>query len=105
VKVLFDQGVPVPLGKELTGFEVTTAYRQGWANLANGDLLNAAEQAGITVFVTTDQSLRYQQNLKGHRISILVLPTTSWPVIQTHGAEIKAALQQASPGSYREMVW
>ncbi len=65
MKILFDQGTPVPLRRHLSGHDVTTAYEAGWSNLANGDLLRVAEQAGFQVLVTTDQNLRYQQNLDG----------------------------------------
>lgn len=43
MKILFDQGTPVPLRRHLTGHSVDTAYEQGWSNLSNGDLLNVAE--------------------------------------------------------------
>jgi hypothetical protein len=62
MKVLFDQGTPAPLRHALVGHSVSTAYEMGWAKLENGDLLNAAD-ASFDVFVTTDQNLRYQQNL------------------------------------------
>ena len=42
MKILFDQGVPLPLREELAGLETTTAYREGWSNLGNGELLAAA---------------------------------------------------------------
>lgn len=105
MKILFDQGVPVPLARELTDWEIATAYRMGWSHLANGELLATAEQAGMDVFVTTDQNLRYQQNLKTRRIAIVVLPTTRWPDIQSHAAKIRAAILQAVPGTYAELVW
>lgn len=105
MKILFDQGVPVPLRQELAGLEITTAYRLGWSNLSNGALLKAAEEAGLTVFVTTDQNLRYQQNFKERRIAIVVLPTTRWPEIKPHAGKIRDALSQIQPGDYRELVW
>lgn len=105
MKILFDQGVPVPLRQELAGLEITTAYHAGWSNLGNGALLKAAEEAGVTVFVTTDQNLRYQQNLKERRIAIVVLPTTRWPEIKSHAGKIRDALGQIQPGEYRELVW
>lgn len=85
--------------------EITTAWRMGWSNLANGALLAVAEQAGVEVFVTTDQSLRYQQNLAGRRIAILVLPTTRWPDIKPRVEKIHAALTAIKPGAYLEIVW
>jgi hypothetical protein len=76
----------------------------GWSSLSNGDLLSAAE-ARFDLLVTTDQNLRYQQNLTGRRIAILILPTTSWPEIQKHLAEITSAVAATQPGSYRELRW
>ena len=61
--------------------------------MANGDLLEAAE-AAFDVLITTDRNLRYQQNLSGRRLRILGLPTTSWPVIQTHIEEGVAAVDE-----------
>jgi hypothetical protein len=105
VKILFDQGVPLPLREELTGLEITTAYREGWSNLGNGELLAAAEKAGIAIFLTTDQNLRYQQNLKGRRIAIVVLPTTRWPDIKPHVGKVRDSLKQMRSGAYLEIVW
>jgi len=85
VRVLFDQGTPVPLRESLTQHEVSTAYERGWSNLTNGELLDIAEQEGFTVFVTTDLNLKYQQNLSVRRIAIVVLTSTSWPRIQGAG--------------------
>jgi hypothetical protein len=82
VRVLFDQGTPVPLRKLLEPHLVDTAFERGWSLLKNGELLTVAEQAGFEGFVTTDRNLRYQQNLDGRRIAIIVLSSTSWPRIQ-----------------------
>ena len=73
----------MPLRRALSGHHVVTAYELGWAELANGALLDAAE-AEFDALITTDQSLRYQQNLVDRRLAILVLPTNSWPRIQAH---------------------
>ena len=82
MRVLFDQGTPAPLRGALTAHAVSTAYEMGWSTLSNGDLLDAAE-AQFDAFVTTDQNLRYQQNLAGRRLAILVLPFSSWPRLQS----------------------
>ena len=76
----------------------------GWAELGNGELLNIAE-ASFDAMITTDQNLRYQQNLRGRRLAILVLPTTSWPVIQQHVPEIRAAVHGLRAGDFREMTF
>jgi hypothetical protein len=104
MRILFDQGTPVPLRHELTGHEVASAYEMGWSTLKNGELLRAAE-ADFEAFITTDRSLRYQQNLTGRRLAILVLPTTSWPRIKAHSAEVVAAVDKLSPGEFRELTF
>lgn len=82
---------------------VETAYERGWSTLQNGALIATAEQAGFDVFVTTDRNLKYQQNLAGRRLAIVVLLSTSWPRIQRSLASVVAAIDAASPGSYSEV--
>jgi hypothetical protein len=43
--------------------QVAAVYELGWGELQNGDLLKRAEESGYHLIVTTDQNLRYQQNL------------------------------------------
>ena len=104
MRILFDQGTPAPLRDELRGHSVSTAYEMGWADLANGELLRAAE-ATFEAFITTDQSIRHQQNLSGRRLAILVLMTTSWPRIQRHVALVTAAVNALRPGDFRELFF
>ena len=101
--VLFDQGTPVPLRKELGSHRVETARERGWSVLGNGDLLHAAEEAGSEVLVTTDQNLRYQQNLASRSIAIVVLSTTSWPRIQRSAFRVRDAVDASHVGSYTEV--
>ena len=103
MRVLFDQGTPAPLHAFLTGHTVRTAKAEGWATFRNGDLLTAAEAAGFDVLVTTDKNIRYQQNLTGRTIAIVVLGTPRWPVLRLHVAHVVAAVQAAAPGSYTEV--
>jgi hypothetical protein len=103
VKVLFDQGTPAPLRKSLVNHEVTTAHEQGWSQLQNGELIATAEASGFEVFVTTDKNLKYQQNLAGRSLAIVVLLTTSWPRIKGHLPVVVEAINQAQRGSYREV--
>ena len=101
MRILLDQGTPAPLRRVLKDHSVATAHEMGWATLTNGELLAAAE-GSFDVFVTTDQNLRYQQNLAGRRLAILVLPTTSWPRLQLHAAAIATAAAALGPGELRE---
>lgn len=104
MNVLFDQGVPVPLRQLLTGHRVVTAFELGWGKLQNGELLRAAEQAGQEVLVTTDQNLKYQQNLQGRKIAIVVLLSANWPRIQTRAQAIAAAIDSVKLGNYLEVA-
>ena len=102
MRILFDQGVPVPLRRWLTAHEVETAWQRGWAEISNGDLLTAAEAAGFDMLVTTDQNLRYQQNFSGRRIAILVLTVANWPALEPHAPNIAIAAAAMQPGDYCE---
>lgn len=103
MKILFDQGTPAPLRRQLTGHQINTAYEQGWSTLSNGSLLRAAELAGYQLLITTDQNLRYQQKLADRQIAILVLRSTSWPRIRSRLDEIRAAVAAIKPGDYQEV--
>lgn len=94
----------MPLRELLVGHEVSTAFERGWSTLKNGDLLAAAEKNGFAVLVTTDKNLRYQQNLAARSIAIVVLGTTSWPRIRTAADRVVAAVADAAPGSYTEVI-
>jgi hypothetical protein len=103
VRVLFDQGTPVPLREFLAGHEITTAYERGWSTFKNGDLLDAAEFEGFDVLITTDANLKHQQNLGSRRIAVVVLMSTSWPRIQQVIAEIVSTVGSVSVGTYVEV--
>lgn len=103
MKILFDQGTPVPLRQFLTAHTVSTAYELGWSTLKNGDILTTAEANGYEVFVTTDQNLRYQQNLSHRTIAIVILSSTSWPRIERVISDVVASIDSASLGSFIEV--
>ncbi|MBM4063391.1 MAG: hypothetical protein FJ265_20170 [Planctomycetes bacterium] len=105
MRILFDQGVPVPLRGLLEGHAVETAFERSWSTRTNGELLHAAEAAGFEVLLTTDKRLRFQQSLAGRRLAVLILPTTRWPDIREHAGEVLAALARLTPGTLRELAW
>lgn len=75
----------------------------GWDQLSNGELISEAENEGFNLLITTDQNLRYQQNLDSRRLSILVLLTTSWPRIQKVLDLVILETEGAAVGSYAEL--
>ena len=103
MRILFDQGVPVPLRPHLAEHQVDTAFERGWSDLRNSVLLARAEDDGYTLLITTDQSLRHQQNLDGRKLAILVLLSTSWPRIQLRADDVRSVVDQIAPGDVREV--
>ena len=104
MKILFDQGTPVPLRNSLEEHNVDTAYEMGWSSLRNGDLLDRAERNGYELLVTTGQQLQHQQDLSSRGVAVLVLLSTSWPRIQIRVQEIRAAIDAMTAGEYREVA-
>ena len=103
MKILFDNGTPRPIAARLTGHEVTFARRIGWHELGNGDLIRQAEEAGYEVLLSTDKSIRYQQNLTGRKIALVILGNQQWPVVRLYLDRIAAAVNASTPGSYAEV--
>jgi hypothetical protein len=102
--VLFDHGTPRGIARALPGHTVITAYARGWDRLNNGALLQAAEAAAIDVLLTTDQNIRYQQNLAGRKIALVVLTgATRWSRVRFYLDRIAVAVNAATPGSYTEV--
>lgn len=103
MRILFDQGVPAPLRQHLPGHTVDTAFECGWSDLRNSALLQRAEDDGYALLVTTDQSLRHQQNLAERNLGVLVLLSTSWPRIQLRVDDIRAAVDVMGAGDVQEI--
>jgi predicted nuclease of predicted toxin-antitoxin system len=100
VKILFDQGTPAPLRHHLPGHTIVTAYENGWQTLRNGELLAQAQAEAFQVVVTTDQNCRHQQTIRGRKIAVVILGSTSWPKLQTHISSIALAIDSAIAGEF-----
>jgi hypothetical protein len=101
--IVFDQATPVPIRPYLKGHTVRTAAQQGWDKLRNGDLLTAAESAGFEILLTTDKNMRYQQNLAGRKIAVVVLGQQQWPRLRPHIQLVIEAVNAATPGCFVEV--
>jgi hypothetical protein len=101
--ILFDHVTPSGIARFLPAHTVTKAKDRGWDTLTNGDLLTEAERAGFDVLLTADKNMRYQQNLRGRRIAIIVLSTPQWPVVRLYLERVAAAVNAAKPGSDTEV--
>ena len=101
MKILLDACVPRPLRNFLSAHTVQTAQEIGWGDLKNGDLIKAAE-AEFDAFLTSDQNLKYQQNMMGRKLATLVLPTNDWPTLKRMGDKIASAANGLKPGDFVE---
>jgi hypothetical protein len=102
--ILFDHGTPKGLIRALPGHIIVTAQSRGWDMLSNGALLDVAEEAAIDLLLTTDRRIRYQQNLAGRKIALVVLTgTTKWSRVRLLLDRIAAVVNAAAPGSYTEI--
>ena len=70
--ILFDHGTPKGLMQALAGHTIITARAKRWDRLNNSALLDAAEEAAVDLLLTTDRRIRYQQNLAGRKLAIIV---------------------------------
>jgi hypothetical protein len=102
VRVLFDQGTPVPLRNYLGEHKVATAAEMGWSRLSNGQLLDAAEKQ-FDLLITTDQALQTQQNLAGRKLAVLILPFASWPRLKPNAEKIVSRVAALRAGEYAEL--
>lgn len=103
MRIFLDHNTPVPLRHWLTGHEVETAYERGWAELTNGDLLRLVEEAGFHAMITTDKGIRYQQNLTGRRLALVVISTNDWTRIRKCKPVVVEAMSEVHPGSFIEI--
>jgi predicted nuclease of predicted toxin-antitoxin system len=103
MRILFDNNTPRGLARFLTGHSVEEARMREWDQLANGELIAVAEQAGFEVMVTADKNIRYQQNLEGRKIALVVLKHSQWPMVKLVAERIAIAVNATQPGSYVEV--
>jgi len=104
VRILFDECAPWPLSKLLKGHTCSNPTKEGWCGIQNGELLKLAE-ASFDLFLTCDQGIRYQQNLKGRKIAILQLSTNDIGILEKRSAAVLSAIQAIQAGQYLELAW
>jgi predicted nuclease of predicted toxin-antitoxin system len=91
MKILLDECVPWPMHKLLEGHDCTSTQWRGWGGIKNGDLICLAEKE-FDLFITSDQNLRYQQNLAGRCLAILELSTNDLRRILAASSDIVPTL-------------
>jgi predicted nuclease of predicted toxin-antitoxin system len=101
MRILVDECLPRQLRYWLErsgAFEVSTVQDEGWANVKNGKLLRAANDAGYDVLLTADKNMHYQQNFDGLRISSVVVPTNRKKLVEKYVPALQQSLEQIQPG-------
>jgi hypothetical protein len=102
MKILLDECVPWPMHKLLSGHDCITAQQRGWGGIKNGELLSKAEKE-FDLFITSDQNIRYQQNLAGRKIPILELSTNKLRRLVAAAALLRSAVDSVKPGEFRRL--
>lgn len=77
MRVLLDEHLPRRLTREIPGHEVKTVQSEGWAGIGNGELLSRAAEAGFEIFLTSDRSIRHQQNPEKIALGIVLVRAAS----------------------------
>ena len=105
MRILLDECAPRPLKREFTDCEIKTVVEMGWSGKKNGELLQLMAQEGFTILLTTDQNLRYQQNLPQAGVSIIVLIASSnrLPDLLILIPETRNAIKSIVPGEVIEI--
>ncbi len=99
MRVLLDECLPRKLKHEVPGHSVVTVPEMGWAGTKNGALLRLAESA-FDVFVTADQNVQFQQNLRSAVLGIVVLiaPNNRLETLRPLMPQLVSVLPAIKPG-------
>lgn len=103
MKILLDECTPHVLKRLLTEVQITTVQDLGWTGITNGSLLQLAEEQ-FDFLITSDQNLRYQQNLANRQLAIIQLPTNQVPLVVKLAPAVQAALNRIEKGEFIEVA-
>ena len=102
MRILLDECVPWPMHKLLGPHSCSSVQAEGWGGIKNGELLERAED-DFDLFITSDQNIRYQQNLSGRRIAILELSTNDINRIQSARNLIEETLTTLQSNEFKQL--
>lgn len=105
MRILLDECVPRPLRRELADREVRTVPEMGWSGKKNDELLQLMLEENFTVFLTSDQNLRYQQNLQQAQVAVVVLvaPSNRLDDLILLMPSVRSVLATITPGEVIEV--
>lgn len=102
MKVLLDECTPRLVKRGIAADLVKTVQEMGWQGVKNGKLLRRAESE-FDVSITTDKRLKYEQDLTGRALAIIVLPSNQLPVVKAIIPQLQKVLDSAKPGDFVEV--
>jgi hypothetical protein len=102
MRIIIDECVPSIVKRALPDRDISTVQQMGWAGAKNGKLLSLVA-SDFDVFITSDQNLRYQQNLSSFGIAVIVLPSNQVPIVKQLVPAIEQALESLRPGDLVEV--
>ena len=105
IRALLDENMPHKLRLALSGFDTFMVRYLGYRGLRNGDLLKQSESAGFHVFLTGDNTMEYEQEMRGRRIAVISPSVPHWQFLQNHVEAIAQAVRDAKPGSGEDGLW
>jgi predicted nuclease of predicted toxin-antitoxin system len=103
MRILLDECVPWPMRRLLSGHACTSVQKRGWQGRKNGVLLALAAKE-FDLVITSDQNMRYQQNILGLSVAVLELSTNDLRRIRAAAALIQSEIVKMKPGAYRKIV-
>jgi predicted nuclease of predicted toxin-antitoxin system len=106
MKILIDECLPTALTDAVTelGHECETVRNAGFGSKKNGELLRIAE-GRWDVLLTSDRNIKYQQNMTGRKVAIVILCAKSNRLkdLLALMPACGAALQSIRPGQLVEV--
>ena len=102
MKIIIDECVPSIVKRGLPERQIVSVQEMGWSGIKNGELLKLVV-AEFDVFITSDKTLRHQQNLTTLAISIILLPSNQVPVIKAMLPNIDQALSTITQQQFVEL--
>ncbi len=97
--MLLDECLPRRWATLLVGHDVETVVGAGWAGLKNGVLL-ARIDGVYDAFITVDQNLSAQENLKSRGFGVIIVrtPSNTLQALASSTPMVLAALARTGPG-------
>jgi Domain of unknown function (DUF5615) len=103
MRILLDECLAWPMRHLMRGHECTSAQKRGWKGIKNGELLQLAA-GDFDLLITSDQNIRYQQNLLSSTIAVLELSTNDLRRIRAAAVMIQSEILTIKATDYRRLV-